>query len=369
MIALHQTEGFSFTVDGGALLSVLSKVNSIAGATKSTDAERTFLIFACDKKLYALSYTPDTFCYIRVEAKVKGDGYFQFDYDTLARTLKGRKELEVTVGSQIEVKAGRYVMKLNTSEVPANFLTAIEIYLKLGKADKMKNSDMQKIRSAIKQVDIQDIYAGGKNCCYLMIREGKLVATSYDSFHMVMIREKVAYQNTQVAFHSATFRLLDKFIGDADVALYVGRNLRVESEDFVVCLPPVQVDEAQFEIVPNYLKGLSDPVASFELNSAAIKALHNISGIIQGDDKMDITVSDGKVEISIKSQKGSISDSYKCKTSGEYKFTVDPRLFLDLYRKVTLPAVVNLHGSARGTSNIFSIKQDNIRMAGSYYES
>lgn len=369
MISLQQTDGFSFTVDGGALVSVLSKVNSIASATKASDAERVFLMFASDKKLFALSYTPDTFCYMRVEAKVKGEGYFQFDYETLVRTLKGRKELEVKVGKQLEVKAGRYAVKLNVSEIPGNFLTAIENYLKVAKADKMKSSDMQKIRSAIKQVDIQDIYAGKKNNCYLVINEGKLIASSYDSFHMVILRDKVTYRDTKVAFHSATFRLLDKFIGESDVSLYVGRHLRVESEDFVVCLPPVQAEDAQYEIVQNYIKGLEDPVASFELNNAAIKALHNISGIISGDDKMDIAVTDGKVEISIKSQKGSISDSYKCKTTGEYSFTVDPRLFLDMYRKVTLPAVVNLHGSARGTSNIFSIKQDNIRMAGSYYES
>lgn len=369
MTTLHQTEGFSFTVDSSVLLSGLSKVNSIAGASKTSDAESAFLLFADDKKLYALSYTQDTFCYVRIEAKVKGDGYFKLDFDTFVKTMKGRKELEIKVGKQVEVKSGRYNVKLNFSEVPGNFLAAIENYLKVAKGEKMKSSDMQKIRNAIKQVDIQDIYAGGKNCCYLVVKDGNMVASSYDNFHMVLLKEKVKYRDTQVAFHSSTFRLLDKFIGDADVSLFVGRHLRVEADDFVVCLPPVQVEEAQFTITQNYMKGLADPLASFELNSAAIKALHNISGIIEGDDKMDITVADGRVEISIKSQKGSISDNYKCKTDGEAKFTVDPRVLLDLYRKVSLPATVHLHGGGRGTSAAFSIKQGNLRMTGSYYES
>lgn len=369
MTTLHTTDGFSFSVETSVLLSALSKVNSIANASKVTEAECAFLIFASEKKLYALSFTPDTFCYVRIEAKVKGEGYFQLDYDTFAKTLKGRKELEVKIAKQIEVKSGRYAVKLNLREVPANFLAAIQNYLKVTKGDKMKSADMQKIRSAIKQVDIQDIYAGKKNCCYLSIKDGKMVASSYDNFHMVVIRDKVKYQDTRVAFHSSTFRLLDKFIGDADVSLYVGRHLRVESEDFVVCLPPVQVDEQQFSIASDFIKSLGEPVASFELNTAAVKALHNISGIIEGDDKMDITLTPTGAEISMKSQKGSISDNYKCKTDGEAKFTVDPRVLIDLYRKVTLPCKVQLHGGGRGTSAAFSIVQGNIKMTGSYYES
>lgn len=369
MITLHETDGFSFTVDGPALLSALSKVNSIATATKVTEAECAFLIFACDKKLYALSYTPETFCYVRIEAKVKNEGYFLLDYDTFVKTLKGRKELEVTVGKNVEVKSGRYKVALNLRELPANFLTAIQNYLKVTKGDKMKSSDMTKIREAIKAVDIQDIYAGKKNCCYLLIKDGKMVASSYDHFHMVMVKGKVGYQNTQVAFYSSTFRLLDKFIGDADVSLYVGRHMRVESEDFVVCLPPVQVEEPNFHLTSDFIKSLSEPVGSFELNSSAVKALHNISGILEGDDKMDITVSDGRVEFSIKSKKGSIADSYKCKTVSEAKFTLDPRVLIDLYRKVTLPCIVNLHGGGRGTSAVFSIAQGSIKMVGSYYES
>lgn len=370
MITLHETEGFSFTVETSVLLGALSKVNSIATASKASDAaEGAFLVFASDKKLFALSYTADTFCYVRIEAKVKGEGFFTFDYDTFVKTLKGRKELEVKVGKQLEVKSGRYSVKLNLSELPANFMTAIQNYLKVTKADKMKSTDMQKIRSAIKQVDIQDIYAGKKNACYLVIKDGKLLASSFDHFHMVVVREKVAYQDTRVAFHSSTFRLLDKFIGDADVSLYVGRHLRVESEDFVVCLPPVQAEEASFSIANDFIKSLGEAVGTFELNTSAVKALHNISGMIEGDDKMDITVSDGRVEISMKSQKGSISDSYKCKTNGEAKFTVDPRVLIDLYKKVTLPCVVTLHGGGRGTSSAFSIMQGNIKMTGSYYES
>lgn len=369
MTTLHETDGFSFTVDTSVLLSALSKVNSIATATKVTEAECAFLIFASDKKLYALSYTPETFCYVRVEAKVKGDGFFMLDYNTFSKTLKGRKELEVKIGKQIEVKSGRYAVKLNITELPANFLTAIQNYLKITKSEKMKSSDMQKIRTAIKLADIQDIYAGSKNCCFLVIRGGKMIASSFDHFHMVTVRDKVNYQDTRVAFYSSTFRLLDKFIGDADVSLHIGRHLRVESEDFVVCLPPVQKDDSHFTIASDFMKSLGDSLASFELNSAAVKALHNISGMIEGDDKMDITLTDGRVDILMKSQKGSISDSYKCKTVGEAKFTVDPRVLIDLYKKVTLPCTVNLHGGGRGTSAAFSIVQDNIKMTGAYYES
>lgn len=368
MVTLPESDGFSFKVEASTFLSALSKVNSIASATKVTaESERVFLCFASEKKLFVLSYTPDTFCYVRVEAQIKGEGFFAFDYETLTKTLKGRKELDVNIAKQIEVASGRYKVKLNIIDVPGNYLTAINHFLSKEKSVKMKSSDMEKIRAAIKQADIQDIYAGNKNCCYLMIKSGKMIVSSYDQFHMVQVKDKVGYPDTQVAFYSNTFRLLDKFIGAEDVSLSVGRHLRVESDSFVVCIPPVQVEQAQFTIVPEYLKELKSHESSFELNTAAVKALHNISGILDGDDKMTVKVGDGKVTLTINSKKGAISDSYKCKTDNTAEFTVDPRVLLDLYRKVTLPAQVNLYGKARGTSSVFTIFQDNIKMAGSYY--
>lgn len=368
MIELQETDGFSFEVEGSELLSALNKVNSIAGADKVTDAERVFVMIASGKKLYVLSYTPDTFCYVRVKAKVKGDGFFGFDMNVVSRTLKGRKDLSVVIGKEAVFKSGRYNVSLKIYDVPGNARTAIENYLRVTKTEKMSSVDMGKIRSAIKLVDIQDIYAGGKNCCYMTIRKGKLMVSSYDQFHFVVVKETVEYPDTQVAFYSTTFRLLDKFIGDSDVSLYVGRHMRIESEDFVVCLPPQQVEQSQFSMISNLLAEQPEAEATFELNSAAVKALHNISGLLEKDDRLDITVSDGRVDLSINSAKGSIKDSYKCKTSGEeVKFTLDPRLLLDLHRKLTLPAKINLNGVVKGASSLFTAKQDNIQLGGSYY--
>src|SRR5690606_10326515 len=151
-------------------------------------------------------------------------------------------------------------------------------------------------------------------------------------------------------------------------------HLRVGGPQCIIIMPATQVDSSMYSIVPNYLKGLTDPLVEFNLDSAALKITDNIFAIITEDTKMSMAVSKKSVKINMNTRNGSVSDSFKVVAKGkEHIAHIDPKIFGDLIKRVSGDEVpFAFFDGSRGTTGCFRItshpnKSARLTQIGTFY--
>lgn len=348
------TKPFSFVANTSDIKTMLTKVEQVTGYSGASDTEKTFLFAILNEKLFILGYSPETFVLVRVPASdvSKGSSCFGFIPSVVSGLIAGRGEMKFSYDGQllkVSATKGRYTCDILTRPITDDQLPRINKNLNIN-ADSAKSLDTETLsllRAGIKYAELKDVYAeSGKSSllCLISLRKGLLTIDSFDNFHLSSYRTKVdTDEHFRLAIAEQTFALIEKFFTqDTDAKFFISdTGLRVQNSEFIVSLPSVQVDDEQYSMVSNYLKSLNKPNISLGLSKDAVTTVNNMLTIAGKDSRFEFAVSPkGAVQLSLAVDGGTVQDTFKCKEldmgkiSKPVKFKIDPRLFVDLFRKL-----------------------------------
>jgi DNA polymerase III sliding clamp (beta) subunit (PCNA family) len=326
------------TVSGRELGSAINRVMSITQYVDCLETERAHLLAVIKGKAYVVGITPTAFACINLPtAKDCKPGTVSFDTKSVTGLIKNVSDITLsTDGSMLEIKGvkTRYRAKIEVQEVLESTFVRFEEASSLGEGNPLPTDVIRYIRSGVKHTRLENTYDEGEEMLSLIEVTGKSVRViSYDNFHASMYAVKVKSKRTmRLAIPTKAFSLIDKFIGDNDVAFeFTDSSVIVSCDDFIVSLPEQQVEDEIFRMIPDYIQSFKGPESEFSLTGTEMAPIKNMMVVSDKDTRMTIKIGKKSFDLSLETQSGSVSDSFKVKASGRGSVVhTDPRLFLDL---------------------------------------
>jgi DNA polymerase III sliding clamp (beta) subunit (PCNA family) len=345
---------FSFICAASDMKAAISKVEAVTNYSGAQDLEKSFILAVYNKDTYLIGYSPDTFVVVKLKATEvsQKDGSVEINTTNLSGLISGRAELNFEYdGSRLNVSGvkGKYSCSLLTTPVTDTKVIRVNKLIQINseKAKSLDSDTLTKLRSGIKLAELKDIYSdSGKTglLCLISMKDNVLTINSFDNFHLSLYRSKVSSKDSfKLAIPEQTFTIIEKFLTEeTGVKFFISdTGLRVQNDQFVVVLPPVQVEDNQYSQVSTYLKTLDKPSIKFSLSKDAVTTVSNMLTLAGKDSRFEFSViPNGVVKLGLSVDGGDIKDMFKCKDLdiGKNKkpvnFKVDPRLFVDLFRKL-----------------------------------
>lgn len=332
----------------------VAKVEAVTNYSGAQDLEKSFIIACCNQEIFLVGFSPDTFVAIKLKASdvSQKDGSVEINTSNLSGLISGRQDLKFEYdGSRLLISSlkGRYNCSLLTTPVTDSKTIRVNKSLQIN-SDKAKSLDsdtLTKLRQGIKFAELKDIYSdSGKTglLCLISMKNNQLNIDSFDNFHLSSYKAKVSSKDEfKLAIPEQTFTIIEKFLTEeTGVKFFISdTGLRVQNSEFVVVLPPVQVETDQYNQVSTYLKSLDKPSIKFSLSKDAVTTVNNMLTLAGKDSRFEFAVvPTGVVKLGLSVDGGDIQDAFKCKdldigkNTKPVKFKVDPRLFVDLFRKL-----------------------------------
>lgn len=378
---ISQKPNLSFTAHAKELQSAISKVQSITQFVDCLDTERKHALIVAEGKAFVAGITPDAFACIQIADSTAHDqGSLVFDPGTVNGLLKGRDVLNITGDkSQITFSAvkGKYTARTELATFDDADMVRVKSVFEAPKAKKLKNAVITAIRAGIKAAELTNFYSDEVILAFVKVGEKGVTIECADNFHISCYQDKTPSEaKFRFAIPVKTFGLIDKFIGDEDAQFSLdGSQLRVQGKGFTVSLPETQADESYFDLVPQYLKALTNPKTKLKFKTEALKTVDNMFAIITEDTKMAFAVGKKSVEIQMTTRTGAVSDEFKATVEGEARTAhIDPRILSDLFKKVKGDEIpMEFFVGKKGTSSCFKIvskQSDTSRLTqiGTFYD-
>lgn len=349
-IIASESKPFSFTCNGADLVKAISKISSVAESSKSNEDKAAYVLASHEKHLFVLGYSADNFSIFQLPGvKTSGNGSFEFHPKTLTGLIKNRNELEFEFKEgrlHFKVTKGKYAADIVTSETPASIRSAAN---EKAKGDGSKNKSttisgemLTSLRAAIKTCNLENLFDVGTNLnCLIRAANGVLEVSCADPVHLAYYKAKIDKSaKFKMSFSAKLFSIIDKFVtseGEDVDFVFNDNKFVVFGKSYLIDLPPVQTDDGQFDIAPNYIKMLKEPLVGFTFKEDGIKTVENMFTIADVSSRLQVDISSKGVGVSLSTESGSISDKFKTEVKGKIdKISVllDPRIFSDLFSKV-----------------------------------
>lgn len=360
---------FSFSADCKTLENCLKKVISVVEPTAA------FFIGFHKKTLCVYGLGVDTFAMIALPNSESSSsvGIFGFTQDTLIGLIKNRAVMNFEfTGSECkfaQVK-GKYSGDIPVVQVTDDQKAQIEArLLEKGKtAISLPAVVLAKIKTGIAATSIKDVYQNTMLLNYVTLTgDGGLTVSSFDSQHFGLYREKLDVKGTEfrTALPQTHFSIVDSIAAGTDVKFSVTeRGLRATGKGFVICLPAMQSQDSHYTMVATFLKSL--PKHEYECKCEVAKLIdiaNNLFALYKTNTNFAFQTKGDVVTVGLSGQSGSASDSLRvvASTTAAMKFSVDPRLLIDILNlakslsEVTLrvvPKVVTLSAKI-DTASVF----------------
>lgn len=386
---------FGFSCDSAKLVNVINKVLNVTTFSKSSEDEKQHLIISYRGGLYVAGYSPETFVIMRVDGvETDADSSFGFIPKTVLGLIKNRKEMEFLYdGSRLTFKAvkGRYKADIVTLEITDTQLPYLNAKMKAKKSAEqfLDSATLEKIRVGVALADIKNVYnKDDKPLCHIKLSKRVLKIGSFDNHHFVQYTTRVdSADNFKLSISTDAFRLVDKFIAeekDTNAEFSIRSNsFEVRGDNYIISLPPIQVEDNAFDTIDIYVKGLKPPIGKLKFNSSGIDTINNMFTLAKEDSRLTMAAYNEtqKVSISLNTEEGNVSDAFKSSVVeldgvSKFEFKVNPSIFADLFgkinRKKDLP--ISLYAKVnKGSTSCFVIRDrpdenSKLLLLGTYYE-
>lgn len=350
-VLTESKKAFSFTCDSNVIAKAINKVVTVADFSKGSEDKSVCLLASHKGALFVIGYSTETFSAFQVEGvKTSADGSFAFSPKTLLGLIKNRSDIEFTYDKgrlSFSAVKGKYSANIETSITPPEAMILVNNHLKneKRKSTTVTGDLLETLRKAIKVCSLANLYNTDPVNSLIRASKGVLEVSAFDNSHLAYYRAKVSSEATfKMALPVAMFNLIDRFVASEgeDVEFVMnGKQFMVFGKTYIVTLPPVQAEDAQYDLTPNYIKALKKPVAELVFMPDGIKTVDNMFTIADENSKLILNVSGkGKVGISLTNESGSISDEFKTTATvttkkGTFTAMIDPRVFGDLFGKCT----------------------------------
>lgn len=355
-----------FRASGKDILSALQKINAVTTYVKSEDSK--FILCSDGKRCFVLGTSTDATALIEVDATVESAGLARIDYTTFTGLIKGRQDLNF---EQLEGKLhfsevkGRFKAHLNTMLFDADDIHMVQTFITPPQTKSLDKATVEAIFSAVSDVALTDFYTNTELPVLFDIREKVMYTYCFDQYHIAYRKAKGTGVKLKLAMTAKAFTVIKKFADSEMTFDKADGRLVVGGTGFVISIPETQVEEDYYNMVPIYISALdeSEPIAEITFEKGAAKTIDNMYALTDKDTKMHIHL-DKIVKLSVTTAGGHVSDEFKTNLLGKpVKMSVDPRIFMDLFRKggETCPlSAYDIKGAA--SAFVMQIKNTNFRL-------
>lgn len=367
-----------FSASGKDIAAALAKIIAVTTYVKSDDSK--FLIAATKAGLYLVGASTDALACIKISGEVKKTGTIRIDYDVVTGLLKARTEMLFKSDKgqlAFKEKKSNFQAQINITEFDADDIELVSRQLHDPESTQMKKDVVEKMRAAIKKVMLTDFYEGKELTVVTSFSEKFMTVFCYDPYHIAVYKAKMkGVEPLRLAMPVKAFNVIDKFMETDEVSFSTSSGrLRASSPEFIVSIPDTQHDESWFDAPQMYVKHVSEmkerATLTFDMN--ATKSINNMSALADKDTRMAIQMSGKAVTLSVNGKGGRVSDKFEATTSGkDIDMRVDPRVFMDLFKKLNEDSVVMTIYKVPGAMSSFILKSKvndgNLTLVGTYDE-
>ena len=319
---------FSFTLSGKELLAGIDRMRSVTDFESSSDLGTYYMIAAYKKEVYLIGYCSATSVALRTGAtEVSGQGACNIDTESLKKMFKNRGDIKFSFEGTLNFSAGRYKGDIPTDSITSDQPTRVaQIFSEKEKSEKAKEKKKAaamnggegreaeelspEILDAIKQgassTAIRDVHFKKPIKCTLQLKGKMLTFFANDNYHMAVYQQKLEdkYPDFHVTMPSGAMALISSVAGDSAVKFqFASSGVRIEGEDFIFKLPPMQSNPADFEKMMGFVKELSKdkPLCSFTLGSEFIGSTQNLMALQTQGSNFKIKAAKGKLNVGLSS--------------------------------------------------------------------
>lgn len=375
---LVESNELEFSASGKDMAAALAKILAVTTYVKSDDSK--FIIAATKAGLYLIGASTDAIACMKMGGEVKTPGTIRIDYEKVTGLLKARTEMTFkAVKGQLAFKEKKssFQAQVDVMDFDADDIELVSRQLHDPTSVPMKKTVVEKMRKAIKKVALVDVYAGTELTVAVQFTEKSMAVFCYDPYHIAIFREKVkGMKPLRLALPVKAFNVIDKFMETDDVNFSTaGGRLRASSAEFLVSIPETQHDESWYSGPAIYVKhvGELEERASLVFDMNATKTIENMRALTDKDTRMAIQMTKGEVTLAVNGKGGRVSDKFKAKTTGkDIDMRVDPRIFMDLFKKLEEDSVLMSVYKVPGATSSFMLKSQvndgSLTLVGTYDE-
>ena len=354
------------TANGKDIISALQKISAVTTYVKSEDSK--FLLCADKKRCFLLGTSTDATALIEIEAKVEKPGVARLDFATFTGLLKGRSDLEFEQkGGKLNFKEvkGRFTAHLNTQLFDNDDIVMVQSFITPPAASPVDKKTVDAIFNAVSDVSLTDFYTDTELPIVFDIREKVMYAHCRDHYHVAYRKSRGTGAKLKLVLTAKAFSVIKKFAGDEMKFDKAEGRIVVAGETFLLSIPELQLDDGYADVVPMYIASLDEmkPKAQITFEKNAAKTIDNMYALTDKDTKMNIHLGD-TVQLSVNTAGGHVSDEFETVLKGlPIKMSVDPRIFMDLFRKGGVTCPMSIY-SIPGASSAFvmQIKESEFRL-------
>lgn len=356
-----ENQNLSFEAPGKDVVAAFTRVKSVVSYVKADDAK--FVIAVMESAVFAIGISTDAMACIKIANSIAiEDGVIGIDADLLIGVSKTRGPMKFNVEGKLKLSEikGRYTSSIEIIEFDDKDVAILQQYLTPTKAAALSSEQIALLKQGVKQVELQNFFSDEELLALIDVRDQCIYISCFDNYHIAQYTYKTESEaKLRMALPTKAFAMIDKFIGSGKAKFEsASGRLRVAGPEFILSIPETQVDDEAYSQVSVYKKSLKDPATSFVFNTAAVDSVENMFALVDKDTKMAMRIGKSEVAIEVSTARGSVADSFTSEITGDKQnIHIDPRIFMDLFKKVKDKKNVPLNlYHIKGVSSCFAFK-------------
>lgn len=360
---LIENPGLAFNATGKEIVAAFSRVKAVVTYVKADDGK--FVIACMNDGVYAIGTSTDAMACIKIkDGESVIEGTIAIDVDLLCGVVKGRGDMQFAVQGKLKISEtkSRYTANVEPLSFDDKDIVLLQQYLTPTKKEALTPEQTAILKAGVKQVALQNFFTDTELLALVDIREKGITISCFDPYHLSEYNYKCKNAfKLRMALPLKAFDLIDKFVanGKAKFENANGR-LRVAGPEFLLSIPETQAEDEMYTTSRTYKKMLTKTASTFVFNNDTIASVENMFALVEKDTKMTMRIGRKEVGIEVSTPRGSVQDSFKTKVEGDsLDIHLDPRIFMDLFRKVKDKKTVPLSlYHKRGASSCYAFETE-----------
>lgn len=277
-----------------------------------------------------------------VPIRQSGEGDFFFtDPQTLKQSIKGKEEVELTFGTNLVFKSGKFRADMKLFEPSPATLSDIKYASSVEDIEKSIEIDHEFFKSlgeGVKLSRLKDPYNDAYIPTATIVYDGsRLTVMGTTNYHLHVFSRKLKSKKTpniMITIPTGVFAVLDKLIKDDAKFFITDDRFCIKGNGLVINLPPIET-EVSLELIEQFVTSLGKPLAKFEIGNEFAKAYDGIAAFFRkGVSTLSVRSKEGKLFLKYQNDNGSVEDVVRIKSREEFSANIDPAVFADTYKNI-----------------------------------
>lgn len=356
----RKTGKFSFEAQGKTISQHLGRILELTKEASLSGSIVQHFIGSSNGQLFVLGYSSEVLgIEIIPNSALTGEGMASLDAEAVRNVLKSKAMTKFEYDDSLfSWSCGRSRGSFPTKTILPDTSIYCNQRLQLSSTEKpLPKAILACLTEGTKTVELRDVYKIESTLVTHLIckKDNPLFVMSYDRYHSATYTSDVICdRDFQVSMPTKLFQIVSKYTNDSETnaQFFVDSSgLRVVSDNFVLDLPPVQVNQGEV----NSMLSLVDSMRLWSRFKLSSDSLTNIKDALSLTDPkggssfaLDVNHDKKRLRLQMVSNRGNAEESLKLKddksTMGNFNAKVDPRLLGDVVKKLSGDVKVEVFG-------------------------